>query len=97
MQHQDASATQRNERLNIRASRYQKELIARAAKLKNTTLSDFVLEHAVEAAQNLLSDEPHIVLSGAQWEAFCRALDAPPKSIQALKKLLKSPGHFDAP
>jgi uncharacterized protein (DUF1778 family) len=30
-----------------------------------------------------------------QWEAFCQALDAPPKRIPALAQLLNRPSVFD--
>lgn len=49
----------------------------------------------VEAAQEIYEDETQIVLPKDQWDAFCAALDEPPKSISALKKLLREPSIFD--
>lgn len=34
-------------------------------------------------------------LSEERWQAFCEALDAPPKEIPALRKLLTEPSLFD--
>jgi uncharacterized protein (DUF1778 family) len=82
-------------RLNIRASRHQKEVIAKAAKLSKTTVSTFVLRHAYEDAQSILADQGQFRLPPRQWKAFCEALDTPQKDLPALRKLLKSKGVFD--
>lgn len=36
-------------------------------------------------------------LNATQWKAFMAALDAPPRPLPHLKRLLKEPGFFDAP
>jgi uncharacterized protein (DUF1778 family) len=82
-------------RLNIRATRHQKAVIAKAAKASNTTVSTFVLRHAYEDAQSILADEARFRLPKRQWKAFCDALDTPPKDLPALRKLLRSKGVFD--
>jgi uncharacterized protein (DUF1778 family) len=92
--------TQKASRLNIRASARQKSLLKRAARIQKTTMSDFVLDTAVKAAQEVinqqkLADQTHFVLPKAEWQAFCAALDAPPRVIPALKKLITEPGLFD--
>lgn len=75
-------------RLNIRARAHQKDVIARAAALQGTTISDFVLEKAYEAAHRALAEETTIRLPRKQWAAFVKALDAPPKAPPRLKRLL---------
>ncbi|MGK5093066.1 DUF1778 domain-containing protein [Deltaproteobacteria bacterium TL4] len=82
-------------RLNIRANTDQKKLLSQAAQIKNTTVSDFVLENACETAYEILAQKNHFVLSEEEWSTFCDALDAPPKDISGLKKLLMEPGVFD--
>jgi uncharacterized protein (DUF1778 family) len=42
-------------------------------------------------------EQVEIVMAPAEWEAFCKALDAPPRSIPALKKLLTEASIFDEP
>jgi predicted DNA-binding antitoxin AbrB/MazE fold protein len=37
----------------------------------------------------------HFMLSEDRWQAFCDALDAPPKDLPALKKLLTGTSRFD--
>ena len=73
----------------------QKAVLARAAQLRHTSLSNFMLEHAHEAAQQVLAEQADVVMSPAEWAAFCKALDAPPRSIPALRKLLTEASVFD--
>jgi len=73
----------------------QKEVIARAANLKQTTITNFMVEQAFSAAQQILADQVHFYLSPEKWDEFCAALDAPPKDLPALRKLLTEPGIFD--
>ena len=67
------------------------------AELSRTSLSNFMLEHAYEAAQQLLAEQVDIVMSPAEWDAFHKALDAPPRSIPAIQKLFTEPSVFDGP
>lgn len=83
-------------RFSIRASATQKRVIAEAARIKDTTISDFVLEQSLTAAQQVIADQAHFRLPKKQWKAFCEALDAPPKAIPVLRRLLTKPGLFDA-
>lgn len=91
-----AAESKKNERLNIRTTAYKKDLIARAAKKENKNISDFVLENAVSAAEAIVNDDANYTLSKDDWNAFCSALDAPPRGIPALRKLLTEPSVFDA-
>ena len=87
---------QKASRFSIRASVTQKRIIAEAARIKDTTISDFVLEQSLTAAQNVIADQVQFKLHKKQWKEFCDALDAPPKTISALRRLLNMPGLFDA-
>ncbi len=82
-------------RLNIRVSEHEKDVIVRAAEALNTTVSNFVLQKAYAEAQAVLSDQNQFRLPDKQWRMFCKALDAPPRDIPALRKLLTEPGVFD--
>jgi uncharacterized protein (DUF1778 family) len=82
-------------KVQLRLSAEQKATISRAAQLRQTTLSNFLLENAYSAAQQVLADEAHFALPTEKWQAFCAALDAPPRDIPALRKLLTEPGVFD--
>jgi uncharacterized protein (DUF1778 family) len=77
----------RENRFSIRATAKQKDLIARAALRSNKTISEFVLENAIEAAEALESDNANFAVSREKYEQFLAALDEKPKSIPALRKL----------
>jgi uncharacterized protein (DUF1778 family) len=82
-------------RLNLRASVAQKHILEEAARLKQTSVTEFVLQKACEAAQEILAEEGRIRLSKQDWDAFRRALDAPTRRIPSLNKLLTAKGAFD--
>src|ERR1041384_3165379 len=90
------TSTQKASRFSIRASATQKRVIAEAARIRETTISDFVLEQSLTAAQQVIADQVQFRLPKKQWKQFCDALDAPPKTIPALRKLLTKPGRFNA-
>ncbi len=83
-------------RINMRINSAQKAVIARAAKLRHTTLTDFVIENAFQAASQLVAEETHFLMTPEQFKRFCKALDAPPaKNLKALQKLLNEPSVLD--
>jgi uncharacterized protein (DUF1778 family) len=82
-------------KVQLRLRPAQKELITRAALVKQTTLTSFMVEHAVSAAQQVLADQVHFELSPERWEEFCKALDRPPRTIPALRKLLTEKSILD--
>jgi uncharacterized protein (DUF1778 family) len=82
-------------RLNIRATKHQKDVISRAARMAHTSVSEFVLHKAYENAQEVLAEQSHFRVSAKQWRQFCAALDAPPRDLPTLRKLLKKPSVFD--
>jgi uncharacterized protein (DUF1778 family) len=90
-----AKTSRKATKVQLRLRPAQKAVLARAAELRQTSLSNFMLEHAYEAAQQVLAEQTDIVLTPAAWRAFCRALDAPPRTIPALRKLLTQPSVFD--
>jgi len=91
-----ANSRKREDNLNIRVTAQQKQVISQAAQLKQKTVSQFVIEHAFEAAQEIVLEQRHFVLSDDQWNVFCDALDAAPREFPKLRKLLTEPGIFDA-
>jgi len=90
------ASTQKASRFSIRVSATQKRAIAEAARIKDTTISDFVLEQSLTAAHQVIADQVQFRLPKKQWKEFCDALDAQPRMIPALRRLLTKPGLFDA-
>ena len=81
--------------LQLRISSKQKLLLSQAAKLRNMTLSGFVLERAFNAAQELLFDQVNFSLDESSWESFCQAIDAPSVLVANLNQLLNQKGLLD--
>ena len=83
-------------RLNVRINPAQKAVIARAARLGRTTITDFVVNQAFQAASQMVSDETRLLMPRAQFKQFCQALDAPPaKNLKDMRKLLDEPSVLD--
>ena len=49
-------------KVQLRLRPAEKAVIARAAQLRDTSLSKFMLEHAYQAAQQVLADQVHFIL-----------------------------------
>jgi uncharacterized protein (DUF1778 family) len=90
-------ASLKTTKVQLRLRPAEKAVLARAAQLRQTTLSKFLLEHACQAAQQVLADQAHFTLPAGRWKAFCEALDAPPRSVPALAQLLTEKSVFDGP
>lgn len=87
-----AASLTKTERIDVRASRAVKQLLQEAARSCHKSVSEFLLEAGVAAANQALADRRHFVLSEAQWQAFEQALDRPVQAKPRLKKLLSEPG-----
>ena len=92
MRHETA---RKETKVQLRMRPLQKDVIARAAELRQTTVTNFMIEQAFNAAQQILADQTHFYLSPEKWDEFCAALDAPPKRKLKLERLLTEPGVFD--
>ena len=86
--------TTRNEKLDLRLTRQAKSTLQAAAAVSRRSVSQFVLESALARADEALADRRIFTLNGAQWKAFLAALDAPPRPLPRLERLLKEPGFF---
>ncbi len=85
----------RNEKLDIRLTPSAKRALQRAAKLAQRSVSEFVLESALQRAEETLPDSRYFSLDAKQWAAFQTALDAPPRPLPELAKLLREPSVFE--
>src|SRR5713226_2386944 len=90
------SRTLRSEKLDLRLTRKAKAALRAAAAASNRSVSEFVLESALARADEALADRRTFGLNAAQWKEFLAALDAPPRALPRLKRLLKEPGFLDS-
>lgn len=85
----------RSERLELRVSPEEKQLLSDAAAATARTVTQFVMQSASIAAQDVMADRSLFVLSEAQWDAFAAALDREPRHLPRLAHLLSEPSILD--
>ena len=90
------SRVTRSEKLDLRLTPDAKATLQTAAVASNRSVSEFVLESALARADEALADRHSFGLNRAQWKEFIKALDAPPRPLPRLKRLLKEQAFFDA-
>jgi uncharacterized protein (DUF1778 family) len=90
------SRATRSEKLDLRLTPDAKSALQTAAAASNRSVSEFVLESALARADEALADRRSFGLNRAQWKEFIAALDAPPRPLPRLKRLLREPSFFDA-
>ena len=75
----------KQQRLEARVTPDQKRLIERAAQLRGTTVTEFVVVSAQQAARATIQDFEMLSLRGEAREAFVNAILNPPAPNQALR------------
>lgn len=82
------------ERFNIRATEDEKRLVEQAAEVSRVTASQFVMAAALRSAEEVLADRTRFVLPEDRWAEFVERLDAPPRTVPALKRAASKPSPF---
>jgi uncharacterized protein (DUF1778 family) len=85
----------KTERIDVRTTVAAKQLLQQAAAISHKSVSEFLLENGLQAAQATLADRRLFLLDDDRWEEFQATLDRPVQSKPQLKKLLTEPGIFD--
>ena len=85
----------RSEKLDLRLTPEAKRLLNAAAQASRRSVSEFVLESALDRAKEALPDRQHFGLDAAQWEAFLAALDILFWPLPRLQRLLTEPSVFE--
>ncbi len=86
------SASPKTGRLDVRVSAPVKQLLSDAAAAAHKSVSEFVLDAGIAAANHLLEERRRFELTAEQWAAFQAALEAPVKRRPRLQRLLDEPG-----
>ena len=76
---------QRAERLEVRTTSAQKRLIERAAELRGTSVTDFVVSNIQAAAAETIREFESLFLRDEARKVFVNALLNPPQANEALK------------
>lgn len=85
----------KTERLNLRLTPAQEVTLRRAAEARGLPVSEYVLTHAVEAAETDLADRRVFVLNDKAWRELQEALDRPPRPAKKLRDLLAKRSVLD--
>jgi len=75
-----------NSRVSLRIPADDKALLVRAVTLQQTTLTDFVIRHAVEAARTLIDQAERVTLSERDSLRVLDLLENPPAPNAKLMK-----------
>jgi len=82
-------------RVDIRLSAVAKNLLEQAAAARHKSVSEFLLEHGLAAAEETLADRRLFILNDTQWLEFNRQLDASPIDNPRLRSLLNREPDWD--
>ncbi|MGH6956499.1 MAG: DUF1778 domain-containing protein [Caulobacteraceae bacterium] len=78
----------RSERVDLRMTAQAKRTLQQAATVSNKSLSEFLLDSGLSAAEDALADRRVFQLDDAQWDAFMAELERPPRDNPGLRDLL---------
>lgn len=84
----DAAPPGKSARIEVRTSADVKALLAEAAQASHKTVTEFLVEAGVRAAEDTLMDRRVFRLNDAQWAEFQAALDRPVTPKPRLARLL---------
>ncbi len=89
------ASSPRTEKLDLRLTPAAKQTLQTAAAAARRSVSDFVLESALARAEEALADRRHFGLDAERWAAFQAAVDAPPRPLPRMARLLEEPSVFE--
>jgi uncharacterized protein (DUF1778 family) len=79
-----------NRRVSLRIPPEDKALLVRAVALQRTTLTDFMIRHAVEAARTLIDQSERLKLSERDSRLVLELLENPPAPNARLLKAARA-------
>jgi len=85
----------RDQAINLRASRRQRDLIDQAAHALSKSRSEFILETVCREAEDVLLDRTFFRLDDEAFAQFSAMLDAPPAPSDELRELLQSKAPWE--
>ena len=80
-----SSTATRDDRIELRASREEKRVLAAAAAHERLDLTTFVLRAALPAAEEIMARHERITLSARDSARVLELLESPPKPTAALR------------
>lgn len=86
----------KDETINIRATKRQKAVLRRAAEATDHSLTEFILEIAVDQAERILADRRWFTATEEQFTEFVERLDDPTPSTEKFDRLFGRRSRFAA-
>jgi uncharacterized protein (DUF1778 family) len=77
----------RSARLGLRATLEQEAMLRRAAAVAHKSLTDFILDSACQAAEQMLLDQRLFMVSGSQYQELLDLLERPADDNEGLRDL----------
>jgi uncharacterized protein (DUF1778 family) len=90
MEATDMVKTEKMDRIDLRVTRDQKEILSRAAVLSGVSMSSFLVSKALNEAKKIVAKSETIVLSGKDRDLFYSLLKNPPAPNKNLVKLMRN-------
>lgn len=83
-------------RVDIRTDARRKGIIARAAELMDTNVTQFILDRVVPDAERIVAEKGNqtIRLAADDWAELCKRLDGAPQDLPKMRELLTRPSRF---
>ena len=75
----------KDDRLHLRVDAAAKRKLLDASAYEHQSVGDFVMSHALSAAERIIEEHQTIALAAPDWEAFYAALEQPPAPTLALR------------
>ena len=75
--------------LNMKADPQVRRLIDRAARIAHCNRTEFVLQAAIQRAEEVILEQRLITVDAERYERFVAALDAPPIANAKLQRLME--------
>jgi len=85
-----AMADTKDARFNLRARPQEKLIIEKAAKLRGTKVSSFIIQHAVEQAKEVLEQEGVMILDDDDRQAFVNAFLEPHQPSPYMRRAINA-------
>ena len=84
----------RSRRIELRTTPEERSLLDRAVALMGVALTEFVVEHACDAARRVLADRQQFEMDEATWLAWEALNQRPARDLPGLRRLMQRPSPF---
>jgi uncharacterized protein (DUF1778 family) len=84
----------RDQRIEVRTTAEERELITRAVDYAGTDLTSFAVSNLVEASRRVLADRDQFVLSPSAAKAWEKINSGPASDLPGLRALMDRPSPF---